>query len=101
MNKLEKFFGRSVFGRYDDKEEQLIMNSTTNLNYSSTYDISSNTNENNNTSNKSRQIDCIERDVTENDLFYLDEKSKAHKIDEWQAGWNVTNAIQVAFFFSK
>lgn len=71
---------------YSRNEEQLIMEPTAQpTNYSSTQRNSINT----------QQIDCIEREPTENDLFYLHEKSKANRINEWQAAWNVTNAIQV------
>jgi hypothetical protein len=41
----------------------------------------------------------LERDFSDNDLYSYHDKSNADRIDEWQAGWNVTNAIQVAFSF--
>ena len=34
-------------------------------------------------------------DLSDNDLFSLNDKSRANRINEWQAAWNVTNAIQV------
>jgi len=37
----------------------------------------------------------FQRDESDSDLNSFHDKSSAHKIDEWQAAWNVTNAIQV------
>ena len=37
----------------------------------------------------------FQRDESDSDLYSFHDKSSAHKIDEWQAAWNVTNAIQV------
>lgn len=42
----------------------------------------------------------LERDLTDNDLHSLNEKSYSNRIDEWQAAWNVTNAIQGMFVVS-
>jgi hypothetical protein len=39
----------------------------------------------------------FQRDESDSDLYSFHDKSSAHKIDEWQAAWNVTNAIQVIF----
>jgi hypothetical protein len=88
MNRFEKVVTAGItkiVPTYHHNEEQLIMESSEQPNYSST---------------QQKNIDCIERDFTENDLFYLHEKSKANRIDEWQAAWNVTNAIQVSLCIS-
>ena len=92
MNKVERILGMRMarmFGS-DDTEEQSVMASSNHLNYLT----ATNTND---LGNNSKQLDCIERDSTETDLFYLSEKSKAYRINEWQAAWNVTNAIQVFY----
>ena len=36
----------------------------------------------------------------DNDLHSLNSKSHVNRINEWQAGWNVTNAIQGMFVVS-
>ena len=53
----------------------------------------------------SPQVDAFEnefalgRDSSGTNFFLFSERSSANRIDEWQAGWNVTNAIQVSLFF--
>jgi hypothetical protein len=73
-------------------------------NYASTRRVESTEfNENfvNNPNSNLEQIDSInspqfriENDFSDYDLHSLGNK-KMHQIDEWQAAWNVTNAIQV------
>ena len=47
------------------------------------------------------QIDSINQEITlqreysTNDLYEVNDKTVVNRINEWQAGWNVTNAIQV------
>ena len=88
MNRFEKFISTGItkiMPTYHHNEELLIMESSQ-MNYSSTQ---------NNIEESPEHIDCIERELTQNDISYLHEKSKANRINEWQAAWNVTNAIQV------
>lgn len=40
-------------------------------------------------------IDGNDDDDDDDDLILYTENSASHRIDEWQAAWNVTNAIQV------
>jgi vesicular inhibitory amino acid transporter len=42
----------------------------------------------------------FDRDTTDTDLHSMSGKSYSNRIDEWQAGWNVTNAIQGMFVVS-
>jgi hypothetical protein len=42
--------------------------------------------------------ESFQPDESDSDLYSFHDKSSAHKIDEWQAAWNVTNAIQVIKF---
>jgi hypothetical protein len=85
MYKFEKIINKA-FPTYYPNEEQLIMESTETINYSSTQN------------DKTDQIDSIERELTEVDLFHMNQKSKANRINEYQAAWNVTNAIQVIYY---
>jgi hypothetical protein len=74
-------------------------------NYSSTKSVESTEfNENFVNNPNVEQIDSInnpefriENDFSDYDLRSLSSK-KVHQIDEWQAAWNVTNAIQVCLF---
>lgn len=56
------------------------------------------------TSYQSQQVDALdenfrlEKDVSGNDFHIMNDKSSQNLIDEWQAAWNVTNAIQVILF---
>jgi hypothetical protein len=43
-------------------------------------------------------VDAVSQDYSDSDLFSLHDKSRANRINEWQAAWNVTNAIQVILF---
>ena len=52
------------------------------------------------TSNKfesQQQTGSISQCTSDNDLYDYNDKSNANRINEWQAGYNVTNAIQVSF----
>ena len=42
-----------------------------------------------------KQIDTMSQLSSDNDLYDYNDKSNANRINEWQAGYNVTNAIQV------
>ena len=44
-------------------------------------------------------IDTISQCTSDNDLYEYHDKSSANRIDEWQAAYNVTNAIQVNMSF--
>jgi hypothetical protein len=81
-----------------NKEDTILLQPSSNHSYNTT----SNNNINNiNDSKTSEQVDGfddnfkLERDFSDNDLFSYHDRSSANRIDEWQAGWNVTNAIQV------
>lgn len=39
------------------------------------------------------------RDQSRSDLNFYSERSKSNQIDEYQAAWNITNAIQVKIIF--
>jgi len=84
-----------------NKEDTILLQPSSNHSYNTT---SNNNNNNNNIlddSKATKQVDGfddnfkLERDFSDNDLFSYHDKSSANRIDEWQAGWNVTNAIQV------
>jgi len=45
------------------------------------------------------QIDTMSQLSSDNDLYDYNDKSNANRINEWQAGYNVTNAIQVRLYF--
>jgi hypothetical protein len=76
------------------KEDTILLQPSSNFNYNTTAN-------NSNDSKENKQVDGfddnfrLERDFSDNDLFSYHDKSSANRIDEWQAGWNVTNAIQV------
>lgn len=82
-----------------NKEDTILLQPSSNHNYNAT----SNTNISDSKTNK--QVDGfddnfrLERDFSDNDLYSYHDKSSANRIDEWQAGWNVTNAIQVIEFY--
>ena len=50
---------------------------------------------NTNTSEQQNQPDNISQCTSDNDLYDYNDKSNVNRINEWQAGYNVTNAIQV------
>lgn len=81
-------------------EETYLLDSTsspntTNPNYSELFSVENTTTtfqpDNNNNNNSSNSFDIIENDLIE----YSGEGASQNRIDEWQAAWNVTNAIQV------
>ena len=45
------------------------------------------------------QMDTISQCTSDNDLYEYHDKSSANRIDEWQAAYNVTNAIQVNMIY--
>ncbi|CAF0948778.1 unnamed protein product [Brachionus calyciflorus] len=47
-----------------------------------------------------KPFDSIESNIISNDLHLYSEKTKANRINEYQAAWNVTNAIQGMFVVS-
>jgi hypothetical protein len=90
----------SLSGNHND--EAILLSSFGNDSTKSNYNT--NEAENNNATNneeyqnyKPRVIDGLDRDYSDNDLFEYSERACSHKINEWQAAWNVTNAIQVEY----
>ena len=90
----------SLSGNHND--ETILLSSFGNDSTKSNYNT--NETENNNATNndeyqnfKPRVIDGLDRDYSDNDLFEYSERASSHKINEWQAAWNVTNAIQVEY----
>ena len=80
-------------------EETYLLDSTsspntTNANYSELFSVENTTTTfqpDNNNNNSSNSFDIIENDLIE----YSGDGASQNRIDEWQAAWNVTNAIQV------
>ena len=83
-----------VFVRNNDLNEESILMSPTTVNYSTqlNHDDDDEVNYQNIEHGAHKQTDHVD---LENDLYSYSEKSNNNRINEWQAAWNVTNAIQV------
>jgi hypothetical protein len=68
--------------RKSKSEEKILLNSTKDINMK-TFD-------------KQSSPDSVSISDELND--FQDVHCRSNRIDEWQAGWNVTNAIQVKFY---
>jgi hypothetical protein len=68
--------------RKSKSEEKILLNSTKDINMK-TFD-------------KQSSSDSVSISDELND--FQDVHCRSNRIDEWQAGWNVTNAIQVKFY---
>lgn len=68
-----------------------------NYNTNANFNINNINNSNQASSNcdEGQHIDTLSQLSSDNDLYDYNDKSNANRINEWQAGYNVTNAIQV------
>jgi hypothetical protein len=114
MENLSKFVNAKMFNnnRHDNQEESYLLGPTTKQSSNSINNRRNTPNpddfdENyvNNPLNNVSQIDAIQgdaefilkSDLSDNDLHSYNSKTRFNRINEWQAAWNVTNAIQVRF----
>jgi hypothetical protein len=82
-----------VFVRNNNLNEESILMGSSSINYSTQINRDQSFNNNDDYQNENDQ--SFQIDHVDNDTFSFNEKINHNQINEWQAAWNVTNAIQV------
>ena len=88
----------NITGKVKTSEDSILLKPIAPMNYNTLNDNNNNVNENELVDGFENPNFKMDRDFSDTDLLSFHDRSNHNKIDEWQAGWNVTNAIQVRLF---